>query len=157
MATIDCQGIDELHQYKQAVERGALLAKYIVLACRIPFAYFTVILNSIHLFFMMKKYFRIVSIHRLEKCYNLSEPKCRKCLRTIYNDENRILKESLIMKERLLIGWVFKWIAIRLEDRAEALILIVNDPVAESINKLIKNLEKGGLPQNAWQDQLNAF
>jgi hypothetical protein len=157
MATIDCQGIDELHQYKQAVERGALLAKNIVLACKIPFAYFSVILNSIHLFFMMEKYFRTVSIQKFEKCCNLSEPKCRECLRSIYNDENLILKKSLKMQNMSIIDWVFKRIIMTLEDRAETLILIVNDPVAESINKLINNLDKGALPQNAWQDQLNAF
>jgi hypothetical protein len=157
MAATDCQNIDDLKQYKQIAENGALLAQYILLAFRMPFAYFAAILNSLHLFFMMFMYFRFASIEHLAKCCNLSEPKCQECLLKIYKSEKRILKKSLILKDRRFIGCVFKWIAIRLEDRAETLILSVDEKASESINKLINKLGQENIPKLEWRDQLNAL
>jgi hypothetical protein len=157
MAATACQNYDDLKQYKQTAEKGALLAQYILLAFRMPFAYFAAILNSLHLFLMMFMYFRFASIERLAKCCNLSEPRCQECLLKIYKSEKRILKKSLLLKDRWFIGWAFKWIAIRLEDRAETLILSVDEKASQSINKLINKLEQEEFSKLEWRDQLDAL
>ncbi|MGO9177521.1 MAG: hypothetical protein ACLQED_15505 [Desulfobaccales bacterium] len=157
MAASACQNLDDLKRYKQVADNGALLAQYILLAFRLPFAYLTVILFSIQLFFMMFVYFRTASIENFAKCCNLSEPKCQECLLKIYKSEQRILKKSLLLKDKFIIGWAFNWIANKLEDRAETLVLSVNKQVSDSIKKLINNIEKGDLLKRDWREQVNAF
>lgn len=152
MAT--CLEDRELNEMKDRAERMANLVSALV---RLPFRYFSFIINSYRLFIRIFLYFRDNSLKRLTKCYKPGEQACADCLNKIYTFEQQMLNNSIRYTNYKLIGWGFKRIVDTLEDRAEALILSTDEEATKAINTFISKIEKGGLGNSNWKEQMNAL
>jgi hypothetical protein len=152
MAT--CLEAKELNEMKARSER---MAKFVSALVSLPFHYFSFILTSYLLFIKMYLYFKKVSMKRLTECYRPGEQVCSDCLNKIYKSEQQILNHSLRYTNHKFIGWGFKRIVNSLEDRVETLTLSTDEEAVKVINKFIEKIEKGGLRNSNWQEQMNAL
>jgi len=149
-----CLEAKELDEMKVRAERMAKLFSAMV---SLPFHYFSFIITSYRLFRKTSLYFRDVNMKRLTECYKPGEQGCVDCLDKIYYFEKEMLNYSLKFTSHRFIGWGFQRIVDTLEDRAETLILSIDKEAIKAINKFIDKIEKGGLGNSNWQEQMNAL
>lgn len=149
-----CLEAKELNEMKA---RSEGMAEFVSALASLPFHYFSFILTSYRLFIKMHLYFRDVSMKRLTECYRPGEQVCTDCLDKIYKFEQQMLNNSLGYTNFKFIGWGFKRIVNTLEDRAETLIVSTDEEAVKAINKFIDKVEKGGLGNSNWQEQMNAL
>jgi len=149
-----CLEAKELNEMKEKAEAMANLVSAVV---SFPFHLVSYIFNSYRLFMHIYLYFRVVSMERLTKCCKPGEQVCVDCLAKIYEFEQTMLKNSLQYTGYRFVGWGFKRIAEKIEDRSETLMLSINKDVNNAVNKFIDKIEKGGLSNSGWQEQLNAL
>ena len=149
-----CLEAKELNEMKAKAET---MAEFVSALVELPFHYFSFILTSCRLFIKMFLYFKSVSMKRLIKCYQPEEQVCTDCLAKIYKFEQQMLNSFSECTNYKLIGWGFQRIVNTLEDRAETLILSTDEEAVKAINKFIDKVEKGGLGNSNWQEQMNAL
>jgi len=152
MAT--CSDANELNEMKQRAEAMAKLVSTLV---SLPFRYFSFIIKSYSLFIKIYQYFRAVRLDRLTKCCEPKEQVCIDCLIKIYEFEQEMVESLRQVTKYKFIGWGFQKIVDKIDDRSEALILIVDKRAFNSINSFIDKLEKGGMNNLDWQEQINAL
>ncbi|PIU53134.1 MAG: hypothetical protein COS90_07755 [Deltaproteobacteria bacterium CG07_land_8_20_14_0_80_60_11] len=149
-----CLEAKELNEMKARAEK---MAEFVSALVKLPFHYFSFILTSYRLFIRIILYFKSVSLKRLTKCYRPGEQVCIDCLAKIYKFEQQMLNNSRECTNYKFIGWGFQRIVNTLEDRAETLILSTDEEAVKAINKFIDKVEKGGLGNANWQEQMNAL
>ncbi|HLD47135.1 MAG TPA: hypothetical protein VJA64_04875 [Desulfobaccales bacterium] len=152
MAT--CLDARELNEMRA---RAELMAKFVSNLVSLPFHYFSVISNSYRIFIKMRSYFKHVNMKRLTECYKPEQQTCSDCLAMIYNFEQQMISDFLQLTKYKFIGWGYKRIVNTLEDRAETIILSIDEDAINAINKFIDKIETGGLRDINWQEQLNAL
>jgi hypothetical protein len=149
-----CSEAKELNEMR---ERAETMAKLVSTLVRFPFRYFSFIINSYRLFFKIFLYFRAVKIDRLAKCCEPREQVCIDCLTKIYEFEQEMAVSFREVTKYRFIGWGFQKIVDKIDDRSEVLVLSIDKSAVNSINKLIDKIEKGGMSNLDWQEQIDAL
>lgn len=154
MATICAE---ELQLMQKKSTRSSLLVEYIAVSLELPFAYLSIAIVSMYLFILMFFYFKTISVNRLSACYDVTKPHCVKCLRKIYKNEQNILKFSRKLQKKPFLKWIYCWIGNKLEDRAETLILSVDEEASRKLISIIHNIETRKPEKSNWTQELHAL
>jgi hypothetical protein len=149
-----CLEAKELNEMR---DRAEAMAKLVSTLVRFPLRYFSFIIKSYWLFLKIFLYFRAANLDRLAKCCEPREQVCIDCLTKIYEFEQEMVERFREVAKYRLIGWGFQKIVDKIDDRSESLMLSIDSRAINSINNFIDKLEKGGINNLDWKEQINAL